>query len=174
MIFRNAVRRGSSHEQQARNWCSSAVRFSSNASGQTHRRTDIGYTHHNSLQLYRSKTSPPQSHLGRVRRSRTNMQQSPHWLQWDAPNSPPKLPLPVDVDYPSNTLINRLTPHTISNDIWIQSAVLPQYILDRQTHRPRDGLGDSLTPLGLTLAIVIESNAVKIKMCLKTLLALNE
>jgi len=28
------------------------------------------------------------------------MQQSPHWLQWDAPNSPPKLPLPVDVDYP--------------------------------------------------------------------------
>ena len=35
-------------------------------------------------------TSPPQSHLGKARRSRTNMQQSPHWLQWDAPNSPPK------------------------------------------------------------------------------------
>jgi len=45
-------------------------------------------------------TSSPQSHLGRVRRSRTNTQQSPHWLQWDAPNSPPKLPLPIDVHHP--------------------------------------------------------------------------
>jgi len=32
--------------------------------------------------------NPPQSNLGRARRSRTITQRSPHWLQWDAPNSP--------------------------------------------------------------------------------------
>jgi len=36
-------------------------------------------------------TSPPQINLGRGRRSRTTTQQSPHWLQWDPPNSPPNL-----------------------------------------------------------------------------------
>ena len=34
-------------------------------------------------------TSPAQSNLGRT------MSQSPHWLQWDAPNSPPKLSFPL-------------------------------------------------------------------------------
>jgi len=34
-----------------------------------------------------------QSNLGRAHCSRTATEQSPHWLQWDAPNSPPKLPI---------------------------------------------------------------------------------
>ena len=44
--------------------------------------------------------SDSQSHFGRAHRSRTTTQQSPHWLQWDAPNSPSKLPLPFDDYHP--------------------------------------------------------------------------
>ena len=42
--------------------------------------------------LYRSyrHVTSPQSNLRRA------ASQWPHWLQWDAPNSPPKLPLPFD------------------------------------------------------------------------------
>jgi len=58
-------------------------------------------------------TSPPQSNVGRAHRSCTTTQQSPHWLQWDAP-----------------------------------------------THRPTDGIIDRSTPSALTLAILIESNAL--------------
>jgi len=40
--------------------------------------------------------------------------QSPHWLQWDAPNSLPKLPLPLRRSRPpSNTPIPQPTPLTI-------------------------------------------------------------
>jgi len=87
-------------------------------------------------------TSPPQSNLGIARRSRTSMQQSTHWLQWDAPNSPPKLPFPLRRSPPSsNTPIPRPTPLTTPNGIWIHSAVLPQYTFrthiqtDTQTER---------------------------------------
>ena len=44
--------------------------------------------------LYDCETSP-QSNLRRARRSCTTIQESPHWLQWYTPNSPPKLPLPL-------------------------------------------------------------------------------
>jgi len=59
---------------------------------------------------------------------RTTTQQSPHWLQWDALNSPQKLPLPI----------TRPTALTTTNGIRIHSAVLPQYTFhaDRQTDRP--------------------------------------
>jgi len=43
------------------------------------------------------KITNPQSNLRRARRSRTVMQQSPHWLQWDAPNSPPNFPFPSTI-----------------------------------------------------------------------------
>jgi len=70
------------------------------------------------------------------------MQRSPHWLQWDAPHLPPKLPLPLWRSSPqSNTLIPRLTPLTTPNGIQIQSAILPQYTLrspDKPTDRPID------------------------------------
>jgi len=67
------------------------------------------------------------------RRRITMPQQSPHWLQWDAPHnsktasslrrSPPK----------SNTPIPSPTPLTTPNGIRIQSAVLPQLtVADRQ------------------------------------------
>jgi len=41
---------------------------------------------------------------------RTTTQQRPHWLQWDAPNSPPKLPLDFDDNHPNliHPSLNRL------------------------------------------------------------------
>jgi len=55
----------------------------------------------------------------------TTMQRSPHWLQWDAANSPPKLPLPIRRSPPkSNTPIPSPTPLTTPNGIRIQSAML--------------------------------------------------
>ena len=55
-----------------------------------------------------TETSPPQSNLGRVRRSRTTTQQSPRWLQWDARNPLPKLRAPSlrRSSPPSNTPIH--------------------------------------------------------------------
>jgi len=84
-------------------------------------------------------TSPPESNLGRAHHSRTTMQQSPHWLQWDAPNSPPQLPLPLRWSPPlSNTPIPRPTPLTIpmasgSNQPFCHSTLSGQ--TDRLTHR---------------------------------------
>jgi len=60
--------------------------------------------------------------LDRCTHVRTTTQQRPHWLQWDAPNSPRPIPL------------------TITNGIRIQSTVLPQYTFrrDAQTHTQTD------------------------------------
>ena len=64
----------------------------------------------------------------------------PQWLQWDAPNSPPKLPLPLRRSpSPSNTPIPRPNPLTIPNGIRIQSAFFHN-TLPGHTHT--DGLGD--------------------------------
>jgi len=74
-----------------------------------------------------------QSHLGRAHLSHTIMQQGAHWIQWDAPNSPPKLLLPLHWSPPpSNTPIPQLTPFTILNGIKIQSAILTQYTFPDQ------------------------------------------
>jgi len=83
--------------------------------------------------------SPPQSNLGRARRSRATTQQSPHLFQWGAHTSKLALPLRRSPP-PSNTPIPQPTPLTIPNGIRIQSAVLPQYTFrtDRQTDRPTD------------------------------------
>jgi len=64
----------------------------------------------------------------------TTTQQGPHWLQWDAANSPPKLPLPFRRSPPKpNTPVPSLTSLTTSNGIWIQSPILPQLTCaDRQ------------------------------------------
>jgi len=61
-------------------------------------------------------THRPKRQLDRCTHFRTTTQQSPHWLQWDAPNSPPKLPIPLRRSpLKSNTLIPRPTPLTIPN-----------------------------------------------------------
>jgi len=93
--------------------------------------------------------SPLQTTARSVHALHTTMQQSPHCLQWDAPNSPPKLSLSLRRSPPpSNTPSPRLTLLTIPNSIFIQSAVLPQcaFRTDRRPiQRPTDGLGDRST-----------------------------
>jgi len=62
-------------------------------------------------------------------------QQSPHWLQGDAPHPPPKLPLTMrQLPIPTNCLILGPSQHTTPNGIQIQSVVFTQYTeqTDRQ------------------------------------------
>jgi len=49
-------------------------------------------------------------------------------------------PSPLTITTPSNISIPQLTPLTTPNNIWIQSAILPQYTLwtERPTDRPSD------------------------------------
>ena len=63
---------------------------------------------------------------------------SPQWLQWSAPKSPPKVPLPVDRSPNCTTcLIPGPVRPMMPNGIWIRFAVFPN-ALDRQTDRPMD------------------------------------
>jgi len=92
-------------------------------------------------------TSPPQSNLGKVRRSRTTTQQWPtkYWLQWDVSKFTPKtVASSSTINTPSNTTIPQPTPLTALNNIRIQSVILPQYTFrpdrptDRHTHTQID------------------------------------
>jgi len=47
--------------------------------------------------------------LHRFTHVRTTTQQSPHWLQWDAPNSPPKLPFPFNDNHPCDMGVSHFT-----------------------------------------------------------------
>jgi len=67
--------------------------------------------------------------------------QSPHWLQWDVPHLPPKLPLPLTITTPSSTPLPRPTPHTIPNGIRIPDPIsrfATVHFLNRRTDRPTD------------------------------------
>ena len=64
-----------------------------------------------------------------------------HWLQWDTPYPPPKLPLCVgQLPTPINCLILGLSQPTNPNGTQIQSAVFPQSTgqTDRKTDRQTD------------------------------------
>ena len=70
---------------------------------------------------------------------------SPHWLQWRAPNSPPKVPPPVDRSpSPTTCLIPGPVLSMMSNGIWLRSAVFFHNALDRPMHRPTDRPRESL------------------------------
>ena len=71
------------------------------------------------------------------------MQQTPHWLEWGAPDSPLKLPLPL-TDPQTQYLPNPWT--TISNRIC--SAVLPCTGQTAETDRPTDGLRECSMTIG--------------------------
>ena len=71
------------------------------------------------------------------RRCNTRPPKSPHWLQWRAPNSPPKVPLSVDRSpNPTTCLIPGPFRPMMPNGIRIRSAVFPQCTgqTDRPTH----------------------------------------
>jgi len=109
-------------------------------------------------------TSPPQSNLGRAHRSRITMQQSPHWLQWDAPNLPPNCP-PFD-DYHPHLIHPSLNwPHSPSQTTSRSDQPFCHNTLSRHTDRLTDGIGDRSIPLALILAILIESNVLIILKC---------
>ena len=96
-------------------------------------------------------TRPPQSNLGRACCFHTTMQQSPHWLQWDAPHLPQNCPFPFNNNYTSNTPIPQPTPLT-SQTASRSSQPLCHSTLSRQTHTQTDRcLGDRSTPIALML-----------------------
>ena len=79
-----------------------------------------------------------------------NFLQLPRWLQWNAPNPPPKTtPFPLTITTPSNTRVPRPTSYTTPNGTRIHSAICHNS-LSRQTDRPRDGLGEKPVRIVLT------------------------
>ena len=89
-----------------------------------------------------SQNKSSQSHLGRARRCRTIMRQSPRWLQWDAPNSPSKLLLPFDDNHLHTVHAYIDRPHSPpqtapgSNQPFCHNTLSGQ--IDRPTDRPTD------------------------------------
>jgi len=119
---------------------------------------------------FRSLTSPPKvtwkEHVALAQLHVCNKVPSGYngrpWI-----NSPPKLPLPFHDHhpYPIHPSLDRPThyrkrhPDSISH---FATVHFPDRQSNRQTHthRTTDGLGDSWTPLVLTLVIFIESDAL--------------
>ena len=106
-----------------------------------------------------SKTSPPKlTWEQRVALAQlcNKLEQSPHWLQWDASNSPKTAHnSPSTITAPSNTPIPRPTPLTTPNGIRVHPMShfatvhfpdihthRPNRPTDRQTDSPTDGIGD--------------------------------
>ena len=75
---------------------------------------------------------------------------------------PQNCPFLSTITTPSNTPISWPTPFNIPNGIQIQSAVLPQYTFrtHRHTDRPTHETDDRFTSLALTLATLIDSDAL--------------
>jgi len=101
-------------------------------------------------------TSPPQSNLGRVHHSCTTVQHCPLWLQWDASNSPPKLPFGISPWRSPPHLIPKLDrlhspPQSYPDPI---SHFATVHFLDRQTARPRYGIGDNSIPRAFMLCYI--------------------
>ena len=88
-------------------------------------------------------------HLGRTRHSRTTSQQSPHWLQWDTPNSPQNCPLYFDNNHP---YLIYMYPSIDWSCSPAQMASASNQLFCHSTHsRPTDGLGEKPVPKLLTL-----------------------
>jgi len=102
------------------------------------------------------------------------MQQSPHWLQWNAPNSPQNCPFPFNDHHPRLMHPSIDRPHFPSQTTSGSTQPFCHSILsgqtDNQTHRPTDGLGECSIPIPRTLAILIDSDALKIIIFVKQVL----
>ena len=118
-----------------------------------------------SVQWLLLEVTSPQSNLRRARRSCTTIQHSPHWLQWDAPNSPQNCAFSFDDHHPCNTPIIRPTPPSQTASGSTQ-PFCHSTLSDRRTHtqththRPIDGLSDMSVRWVLTLAVLIQSDAL--------------
>jgi len=96
-------------------------------------------------------THHPKPQLQRFTHCRTATPQTPHWLQWGAPYSPPKIPTPVNQSQnPSIYLIPGPIRPTFQNLSHIQSAVCHNALdrqTDRQTNRWLEKMLDDYRPL---------------------------
>ena len=88
-----------------------------------------------------------------------------NWLQWCAPNSPPKVPLPVDRSpNPTTCLVPGPVRLMMPNGIRIRSAVFPQCTgqtdvrTDARTDRPTDRPRERLIAIGRCAARATRPN----------------
>ena len=80
--------------------------------------------------------------LDRCTHFRTTTQQRPHWLQWDASNSPPKLPFPFDYYHDQLIHPSLVRPHSPSQTVSGSNLPFCHNTLCGPTDRPTDGLTD--------------------------------
>ena len=96
--------------------------------------------------------APPQTAVPMVEALSHTYTVKSHWLQWCAPNSPPKVPLPIDrFPNPTTCLIPGPVRSMMPNGIRIRSAVFPQWTgqTERPTDRSSTGQFDDYSPLRL-------------------------
>jgi len=74
--------------------------------------------------------------------------QTPHWLQWGAPHSPPKLPIHMDQSPNTTTCLIPDPSDLLSETASISNQRFYHNAPDRQTHRPTDGWRESLMTIG--------------------------
>jgi len=87
--------------------------------------------------------SPPQMTARSVTHFCTTTQQRPHWLQQDAPNSPPKLPFPFEDNHTHLIHLSLDQPHSLS---WTASGSNHPFChstLSRQTNWLTDSQTDT-------------------------------
>ena len=109
--------------------------------------------------IIKYSTSPVQCNMRRA------ASQSPHWLQWDAPNSTPKLSIPFDDNHPNIIHPSVDRPHSPfqtssrSTQPFYHNTLCGQtdrQATDRQTDRSTDGPSECC----VAYARLIESDAV--------------
>ena len=96
------------------------------------------------------RTHHPKRQLQRLRHCLPRTPWIPHWLQWCGPNSPAKVPLPVDrLPNPNTCLIHGTVRPMVPNSCRLRSAVFPQCTgqTDRPTDRSFMGTFDDYRPL---------------------------
>jgi len=97
--------------------------------------------------------SPPQTTARLIHTLPHNYASRPHWLQWDGPSSPPKLPFPFDDNHPIKYIHPSTDPThqpTRHPDPLSRFATI-HFRTDRPTNRPTDGPGEKPVPLVIML-----------------------
>jgi len=107
-------------------------------------------THHLKQQLYRCM------HF------RTTMQQRPHWLQWDAQNSLPKLPFTFNDYHPHLIHLSLDWPHSPSETSSVSNQPFCHNTLCKLTDRPTDRWARrQVRNISASLAMLIREQCAK-------------
>ena len=110
---------------------------------------DVNPIEYSSASAHRTHHPKPQLRWSRHCRTRTPW--SRHWWQWRAPNSPPKVPLPVDRS-PNPTTCQLPASSLDPSDLWCQTASGsdPPFFhnaLDRETDQLTNGSRESVVTI---------------------------